>query len=161
MQLPPPVGFGSFDPGDFSSFGPEPIPSPQAIFETGSAAVTIDGTTTKLDRLTGAAAVYGLFGTEATWTDGKGFYLRYFGPGEGTGEAGFLSFDRIQGGSHWTTMDSGCKVALTKSDTTGLAGSASCKDLRWSDAMGGFTPGSPFIEGEAPFDAEVSFEAAP
>ena len=25
--------------------------------------------------------------SEASWTDGKGFYLRYFGPGEGTGEA--------------------------------------------------------------------------
>ena len=58
-------------------------------------------------------------------------------------------------------MDSGCKVELTKSDKTGLAGTATCTDLRWSDAMGGFAQGRSFIEGEAPFDATVTFEAAP
>jgi hypothetical protein len=159
--LPPAGGFGSFDPGDFESFGPELMPSPQAVFKSGSAEVTIDGTRTKLDRLVGTAAIYGVFGTEAGWTDGKGFYLRYYGPTEDSGDAGFLSFDRIQGGSHWTSMDSGCKVELTKSDRTGLAGTATCTDLRWSDAMRGYGAGPSFIEGEAPFDATVTFEAAP
>jgi hypothetical protein len=158
-----PVGpLESFDPGMFESFGPAIMPSPQAIFETGSAEVTIDGTTTKLDQLVGDAAIYGTFGMDAAWTDGKGFYVRYFGPGgDGTDKAGFVTFDRIQGSSHWTTMDSGCKVDVTKSDKTGLAGTASCKDLRWADMMGGFAGGPPFVEGEAPFDASVTFEAAP
>jgi hypothetical protein len=159
--LPPTGGFGSFDPGDFASFGPEPIPSPQAIFETGSAEVTIGDTATKLDRLTGVAAVYGMLGTQASWTDGNGFYLRYYGPSEGINDGGFLTFDRIEGGQHWTTLEPACQVALTKSDKTGLAGTATCNDLRWADAMGGFTPEAPFIEGEAPFDASVTFEAAP
>jgi hypothetical protein len=159
--LPPAGGFGSFDPGMFESFGPEIMPSPQAIFETGSAEVTIDDATTKLDKLVGTAAVYRTFGTDIAWTDGKGFYLRYYGPGEGAGEPGFLSFDRIKDGSHWTTMDSGCKVDLTKSDKTGLAGTASCNDLRWTDMMGGFAGTPPLIEGEAPFDASVTFEATP
>jgi hypothetical protein len=159
--MPPIDPFGSFDPGAFESPGPELMPSPVAIFESGSAEITIDGTTTTLDRLTGAAAVYGMFGTNAVWTDGKGLYMRYYGPGEGIDQGGFVSFDRIQGGSHWTTLDPGCKVALTKSDKTGLAGTASCTNVRWSDAMGGFEPGSSFIEGEPPFDTEVTFEAGP
>jgi hypothetical protein len=55
-------------------------------------------------------------------------------------------------------------VTVTKADETGLAGTATCKGLRWSDAMSmgfdsSFTP--PYIEGEPAFDAEITFEATP
>ena len=79
MGIPPgPAVFPgeSFDPGDFGSFDPnEPafsMPPPQVTYTSGSARVTVDGVPATLDKLNGTAATYEDFGTEVTWTDGKG-----------------------------------------------------------------------------------------
>ena len=77
---------------------------------------------------------------------------------------GFVTIDRVVGGQHRTVADpSACKVTLEKNGTTGVSGTATCKDLRWVDALrAGGSPTDPgFIKGEAPFDAEITFEAAP
>ena len=160
----PPIGpIGSFDPDAFESFAPELLPSPQAVLTSGTASVTIDGETTKLDRLVGNGAIYDEFGSQATWTDGEGLYVRFYGDADIGAGPGYVSLDRIRDGTHWTTIDpSGCVLMVSKSDTSGIAGTASCKDLRWSDAMSGFAmPYQQFVEGQPAFDAEISFEAAP
>ena len=151
----------SFDPGDFGSFGPgNPFPA-AVVLKTGSATVEIDGTTTNLDLSSGSDT--GSFGTEATWSDGKGLYVRYFSSGSTLGaEDSFISIDQVRDGTHLTTMDpTACKLTVAKRDNTGLAGSATCKGLRWIDTMAGFEPvASPPVEGN-PFDAVITFEAAP
>ena len=166
---PIPGEFGSFDPGESGSFDPGPgfsLPPPLGTFATGSASVTIAGTTTIYDRLVGPAKVYQDLGTEAGWTDGKGLYLHYYGmiePG-GPGEDGFVTLDRIKDSQHWSTVDPTlCTVQITQSDAKGLAGTASCKGIRWVDTMASFNGGiqPAYVEGQAAFDAEIAFRASP
>jgi len=162
--IPGPGDFGSFDPGDFGSFDPgDPgfsMPPPEATFTKGSAKVTIDGTTLELDRIAGTGLMYKVLGTDVAWTDGNGNYLHFFGAG-GPDAPGFVSMDRIADGQHLGTQDpTACTAKVDKSDTTGVAGSATCRGLRWIDMLnsfGGFAPPSP---GPA-FDAEITFEATP
>jgi hypothetical protein len=164
-----PVG-GSFDPGEFGSFDPgQPdfsLPPPLVTYKSGTATVTIDGTATTLGKLNGNAASYADFGTEVKWTDGNGLYLR-FGSAPITqppdGSSGYVMIDRIRDGQHWMTSDSTpCTVKVDKLSTSALAGSASCKGLRWMDAMSAMSgPVPEFIAGEPAFDAEITFEAAP
>jgi hypothetical protein len=110
------------------------MPKPAATYKSGHATVTVD----KQPAQSGTAA--------------------YFSPA-------YLTIDRIVGTQHWTTLDSSrCVVTVTKADETGLAGTATCKGLRWSDALSmglgsSFQP--PYISGEPAFDAEVTFEATP
>lgn len=153
----------SFDPGDFASLEPElSLPAPSAVFKHGSARLTIDGTTTNLDALASTAAMYPAFGTEATWTDGQGMYVRSYGSSDGI-DGWFVSFDRIRDGSHWTTDDpTRCTVAIDHADKTGIQGTASCKGVRWIDTMTGFASGdAAYVAGQDPFDATVTFEATP
>ena len=136
MGIPPgPAVFpgGSFDPGDFGSFDPnEPafsMPPPQVTYTSGSARVTVDGVPATLDKLNGTAATYVDFGTEVTWTDGKGLFLRFSGlPSLFAQQGGaYLQIDRIRDGQHWTSSDpTRCPVTVSKQDATGLAGSATC-----------------------------------
>jgi len=161
-----PGEFGSFDPSDVGSFDPDEFsfPPPTATFTKGSATLTIDGTASTLDKLSGNAAIYEGMGSEVGWTDGDGLYARFYGePGSVFGD-GFVTIDRVVGGQHWTVADpSACKVTLEKNDATGVSGTATCKDLRWVDALtAGGSPTDPgFIKGEEPFDAEITFEATP
>ena len=161
--MPPvtPPDFGSFDPGD-PMFSPPP---PLATYTTGSATVSIGGAVAKLDRLAGGALYQGGLGAEVDWTDGKGLYLRFFGTPEAqspTG-AGFVTLDRIADGQHWTTPDpSLCTVKVTQAGTKGIAGTATCTGLRWIDTMAPYIGVQPaYVEGEAPFDAEITFGAVP
>ena len=158
-----PGQFFSFDPGDFASFEPEfSLPAPTAVFTRGSATLAIDGKTIDLDRLASTAAMYPSFGTEATWTDGKGMYVRFYGSGD-EHDAWFISFDRIADGNHWTTDDpTRCTVALDHADKTGIKGTASCKGVRWIDTMAAFASGDEaYVPGQDPFDARITFQATP
>jgi len=175
----PPIGgsfdpgaFGSFDPGMFPSFepgGPEfSMPPPDAIYKTGSATVTIDGKASTYATLTGPAALIADYGANATWTDGAGHYLVIYGAHTGDAEADaesrFVSIEQIADGHHWTSSNQpGCKLDIATADTTGFTGTASCANLRWSDAIAPVDgSGNPtFVDGQAPFDLEVTFEAKP
>ena len=154
--VPGPGDFGSFDPND-PGFAQ---PSPDATFTKGSAKVTIAGETLELNQIAGTALMYKVLGTDVAWTDGRGNYLHFFGAG-GLEAPGFVSIDRIADGHHLGTQDpTACTAKVEKSEATGVAGSASCKGLRWIDMLnsfGGFTPPSP----GPPFDAEITFEATP
>jgi hypothetical protein len=153
------------DPGDFGSFDPDgfPMPSPMATFTTGSATLTIDGETTTLDQLSGFAGAYDEFGTEVGWTDGAGTYVRFFGSGDAAfGDEGFVTIDRIRDGQHRTSNDPWvCEVELDKSDSTGVAGTASCDGMHWMDALGGGFVDPTSIEVGPAFDAEIAFSATP
>ena len=153
----PSAPFGSFDPAAGFSF-----PAQLAVFSHGSATVEVAGKTTTLDHLRSSAAIYRDLGTEVIWTDGKGQYLRLFG--DGTGSVGWLlTLDRIENASHWSTHDpTQCSVRIDRADATGVEGTASCMALRWTDMMAAFVaPEPPYVPGEAPFDAEITFEATP
>jgi hypothetical protein len=157
-------GFGSFDPGEFGSFDPDypgfSLPPPEATFTKGSAVVTIDGTAMHLDRLATNGMMYKEMGTDIAWTDGSGNYVHFFGTGE-PGYPGFISIDRIAEGKHLGTQDpSACAIKLDKLDATGVAGSATCKNLRWMDMVSSFGAFASPAPGAA-FDAEITFEATP
>jgi hypothetical protein len=158
-----PGGFGSFDPGAFGSFSP-----PAATYKTGSATVKIDGTSSTYDTLTGPASLMPDFGANAMWTDGHGHYVQVVGAKTGSplidSEAGFVEVEQIVDDHHWMAGDeSGCTVDVTSADKTGFSGTASCKGLRWSDAMAPVdASGNPaYVAGQAPFDLEVTFRATP
>jgi hypothetical protein len=160
--VPGPGDVGSFDPGAFGSFDPNgarfALPSPEVTYTKGSAQVTIDGTTLRLDRLAGPGGVYRELGTDIGWTDGNGNYLHLAGAGA-LGIPGFLSIDRIADGRHLGADPPACIPKIDKSDATGVSGSATCKGLHWIDVLNnpGLTPPSP----GPTFDAEITFEATP
>ncbi len=161
-----PLGGGPMlpgDPGAFGSFDPNgpafPLPSPEVTYTKGSAVVTLEGESWHLDRLSGPGSMNKELGTDVGWTDGNGHYLHlfFYGSGVPNGPA-VLSIDWIADGRHLGIPDpTACMPKVDKSDATGVAGSATCKGLRWIDMLAGFMPPSP---GPA-FDAEITFEATP
>jgi hypothetical protein len=146
-----------------------PDPTPIATFESGSATIAIDGgPTITLPRLTIPGAMYESFGGHVTFTNDEGWYLQVMdmstGAFGGMGPSAYVTVDRIVDGAHWSTIDtSRCIVDTETADETGLQGRATCKGLRWSDVLAtdfyGLEP--TYVEGEAPFDAEITFEAEP
>lgn len=172
---PDPGVFGSFDPGVGGSFGPglfgsfdpgpdESLPPPIATYATGTASIAIDGTTTSLGHLTEPGLVYADLGAAISWTDGQGMYLQFYSDPTGTSIGdGFVELDRIADGRHLATIDqTGCVVKVTESGVKGLSGTASCKDLHWTDTMGGFDGFDPSpVPDATAFNAEITFQAAP
>ncbi len=80
----------------------------------------------------------------------------------GSFDPAFVSLDRIVGTQHWTVADpTSCVVTIFAADATGLMGAATCKGLRWSDALGSYdvTFQPPYIKDQPAFDAEITFEA--
>ena len=159
---PPP----SFDPND-PGFDPEASFVPKATFKHGSATLTIGSKVIKLDRVVGSGYLSDEFGGQAAWTNGSGWYAQAFGISEAASADGadaFVSFDRIEGGQHWTVGDpTSCKVTVERAEVTGIAGTAVCPGLRWADLMAAYAnpTGPVYVEGEAPFDAKLTFEATP
>ena len=158
-----------YDPlAPFPSFDPEaplPVPSPIARYPTGSASIVIDGgETITLDQVREPGNLDATLGADITLANADGWYVRVvaFPGGIGLGSGGYLMLDRITGTEHWTTADpSRCVVTVEQADAAGFRGSATCRGLRWSDALGGFAaaPESAIIDGQEPFDAEITFEA--
>ena len=155
-------GFDATNPDDFA------LPKPLATYVEGEATIAIDGAPeVSLGTVSSGALLDDLYGSEATWTNADGWYVRIMGASNSPGMFGFggsLTLDRVVDGAHWTTFDPGrCILTIETADAKGLRGRATCKDLRWSDALGGsFSSLEPdYIEGQDPFDAEVTFEARP
>ena len=154
-----------FDPTDPDAFAP---PSPLATYVEGNATIAIaDDPLIELGRISSAALYDSWYGGEGTWSNADGWYVRVYGA-TGTGAfglSGSVTLDRIVDGQHWTTFDtSRCIVTIEAADAKALRGSAICKGLRWSDALGGsygsmLEPG--YVAGQDPFDAEITFVATP
>ena len=147
-----------------ASFPPFPISTAETTFTTGSATIALAGETLVLDEVRSGGAMADEFGLRATWTNGDGFYLTFYGfPDMGfPSESAYLSIDRIFEDQHWTIYDpSRCVTTTQRADATGIAGTATCRGLEWSDYFSSFS-GMGFpeaIEGQPAFDAEITFEA--
>ena len=154
-------------------FGGDPFPSssPIASYTSGKATIAITGgETIVLDRLGHGATVDSLFGSDVSWTGSSGWHVRVNGAGASdagafggaAGFSGYVAFDRIADGAHWTTLggDDRCIVDVTVVSAATLRGTASCKGVEWYDALDLPTrPDGPKPLDEPKFDAEVTFEA--
>jgi hypothetical protein len=148
--------------GDF------PSSSPIAAYATGRATIAIKGgETIQLDQVAKGSGVDSAFGSDVRWTGASGWHLRVTGAGGdetfGSGN-GYLTFDRIADGQHWTTGydDSRCIVDVEVVDAKAIRGSATCKGVKWYDALDlPFSAEEPQVLDQPKFDAEVTFEAVP
>lgn len=141
-----------------------PLPSPAATWNSGSATIELDGETLVLDRLVGTGTFEPDFGTSVTWTNGEGWYLSYSGYLDPAfpGEPGYVSLDRVFDTNHWVIGNSErCVTTTDEIGPDGLSGSVICRGIEWTDYFGLFSAtGFPVeIPGEAPFDADITFEA--
>lgn len=150
-----------FDPDE-----PFPFPTAEATFSTGTATIEVaGGETLVLRELAGEATVQPDFGINVRWTDGEGWYLALFALPDlgGFPSSQYLTFDWIADGRHWTIMDPGrCVTTLEQADARGVSGTATCRGLQWTDALGAFAGGMGIpqpVPGVEPFDAELTFEA--
>ena len=162
------AGCSLFFPGytDFEEL-PEPDENPAVVYTRGSATIEVDGATATLDEVSDGSGEWTDFGASVTWRGGDWVLQLSGASGEGFGGSfgfdGYLTVHRIGEGRHWMTLDpSRCIVTVERLDKDGLAGSATCRGLEWVDAISSeFVYEPPTIEGEDPFDAEITFEAGP
>lgn len=163
------AGCSLFYPGwtEYEDF-PEIGEDPTIAYTTGTATIEVDGTSRTLDELADGGGEWADYGASATWRGTDGWILQVSGAvAEGDlapfGFGGYLTLHRIAHGEHWTTYDpSRCIITIDRVDDDGLAGSATCRGMEWVDAIVDefqFEPRS--IDGEAPFDAEITFRAGP
>jgi hypothetical protein len=161
----------SFDPGASydpnSSDAPYADPKPIGTFTKGTATLTVDkGAPITLDRLSPGPHVYQDYGTTVSWSSPDGWYLGFNAADYGSADPETtVILDRITNGQHWTAPDSytACTVKLTApADKTGVAGTASCHGLRWTDVMVSdpFSYEPTYVKGQDPFDVELSFSAS-
>jgi hypothetical protein len=130
-------------------------------FATGHATMTVDGERVELNQIAPGPHLISGIGREIYRFNDDGWGLRLTG-----GMSGFmptmLSIDRIRN-AYWSAQDFGaCSVKLDSSDKDGVKGSATCKELHWSDMLkGGASSMDNRVKGEDPFDATIEFEALP
>jgi hypothetical protein len=153
-------------PDPFDPEEPFPFPTAEATFSTGTATIELEGETVVLDEVFEDSGL-GEFGFTVTWENDDGWYLQLSGfadelelPGGGA----YLSLHRLQGSEHFVIVDPGrCVTTMDGAGEDGVTGSATCRGLQWTDffasypAIGGFPKP---IEGQEPFDAEITFEAS-
>jgi hypothetical protein len=174
-----------FDEDDF------PMPTVLAVYSQGSATVEVkQGDTTQTIGLTRVAAgsqLMSIAGGNVTWRNDDGWGLQIttidmsmdFGPrpspsagtSPGPTTAPYLAelaVIRIADHDFWRASGNGaqsgnrCIVDLTEASASRVAGTATCRGLRWYD--GTTSPmlfDQIYIEGQDPFDAEITFEATP
>jgi hypothetical protein len=153
---------GSVGDGEFEQ------PEPLATYTSGTATLEFeDGTKVVLDEISDGPHLFTQIGGGVNWFNDEGWGLQlHLYDVSLTGNDfsdGIPMLDRIQGGTHWTTMEgTGCSLKIDVADETGLRGTARCIEQEWVDALRAGTPfeGRPRpVEGEEPFDFEVTFEA--
>ena len=178
---------GCFFPnlGNFGDFADEgPFPSVLATYTHGSAtlAITRAGATetVALNEVGRGSQSSSLIGTNVTWRNEDGWILQVnaydigsvFGPRpsgqvENESYSGDVSIQLIEDHEFWRADSYGaagnrCIVDIEEADETEVRGSATCRGLRWVD--GTVVPLNPepiLVEGQDPFDAEITFEATP
>ena len=175
--------FGSF--ADFSDEGL--FPSVLATYTQGSATLQITrGASTEsvvLDRIGRGSQTASLVGTTVTWRNDQGWILAVnaydfesgfngFGPRpsgavEDESHSGDVSIQLIADHEFWRADSYGssgnrCIVDIEEADEAEVRGAATCRGLRWTDGtVVQLNPEAVLIEGQDPFDAEISFEARP
>lgn len=171
-----------FPQGYGSQAGSDPLATPTtlATYATGSATVTVTRGARvekiELQRVGPGSTLTSELGAFVTWRNDDGWILRVtaFGAG-GTAPVPMaastqVTLERITTGALWTTetfFEDRCIATTTEASAQRLAGDATCKGLRWIDGIagqGGLGPAMgepPYIVGEEPFDAEITFQATP
>jgi hypothetical protein len=131
-------------------------------YATGSATVTIGDERHVLDQVSPSSQLMSGFGAEVYWFNDEGWGLRLSGGTPGSLVPAMLAIDRVRT-TYWSASDySGrCSVKVDEADAKRLKGTATCTGLRWSDMLRGDVMSGGYVEGEAPFDATIEFEAAP
>jgi hypothetical protein len=177
--------FGSLDDDQF------PLPSVLATYAHGSATIEItQGSVTQTIELTriGPGSTLNTFQGAGVWwrnDDGWGLLVTtydtsfMFGQGPtASGSAspgpsaaplpGDLTIQLVADHEYWTASSFGmsgnrCIVDLAEASATRVSGSATCRGLRWAygSAPVQFDVTAVYVDGEQPFDAEVTFEATP
>jgi hypothetical protein len=156
------------EPGPDSSQSPDVgdgAPPAIATYRSGRATVVLsDGTQVVLDRINRGPHLYAQFGSLVRWSNDSGWYLTIAGAGaEPDMGPAYLTIDRLTGTQHWTANDPlSCNVRAAAATPSALSGTAACRGVRWTDALEASINGEhPRIEGQPPFSATVTFEAAP
>jgi hypothetical protein len=131
-------------------------------YATGSATVTVGDERYVLDQVSPSSQLMAGFGAEVYWFNDEGWGLRLMGGSPGSLVPAMLAIDRVRT-TYWTASDySGrCSIKLDQADAKGVKGTATCTGLRWSDMLRGDARSGGYVDGEAPFDATIEFEAAP
>jgi hypothetical protein len=131
-------------------------------YATGSATVTIGEERHVLDHVAPSSQLIADFGAEVYWFNDDGWGLRLTGGTMGSMLPAMLSIDWVRT-RYWSASDFGgqCKVKLDQADAKRVKGTATCTGLRWSDMLRGDVFEGGYVDGEAPFDATIEFEAAP
>jgi hypothetical protein len=148
---------------------PFPEPTILATYETGSATLEITRAgepveSVTFERVGAGSALDGLLGTSINWRNDDGWVLTLTAYDEYTGD---VTLQWINGLEVWRTDPYGmggnrCVVQLEESSPEMVQGTAKCYALRWTDGLAPPFPVEPaYIESEQPFDAEITFEAAP
>jgi hypothetical protein len=181
--------FPSF--GGFSDFGniddPGPFPTVLATYAHGTASmeVTQGGVTQTiaLNEVGRGSSLNSFIGSSVSWRNEDGWSLTVtsyevgnpFAP-EPSNDAeqshdeqysAEISVGLIDGHEYWRADGYGvagnrCIVDVTELDKTDVSGSATCRGLRWADGTVSPVSIEPvLIEGQEPFDAEITFEATP
>jgi hypothetical protein len=164
----------------------EPFPQATVLASyssgTATAEISRDGTveTITFDRVGDGSTLNGLIGASVTWRNDSGWVLSLNAYDVGSflapmasGESGPSSYSgdvtlqRINGSDFWRADSYGmagsrCIVDIQEASETAVRGSATCRELRWTDGFAAPMPlEEAYIETEEPFDAEITFEATP
>jgi hypothetical protein len=168
-----------FPPAFGPGAGPGSTPGTMATYAKGLATVTVtrgaDVQKIELRRIGPGSTLTSMIGADVTWRNHDGWILHVTAFGAG-GAAPIpmpataqVVLQRLNGGEYWTTqlfVEDRCIVTMKELSEKRIAGDATCKGLRWIDGiaaqgMGGAFGAPPYIQVEAPFDAEITFEATP
>jgi hypothetical protein len=174
--------------GSFADFDEEGLfSSVLATYTTGTATLQITrGATAEtivLDRLGRGSQTASLMGSSVTWRNDQGWILAVnaYDYGGGLGPfaprpseaaqddsySGDVSIELIADHEFWRADSYGpsgnrCIVDIEEADESAVRGSATCRGLRWTDGTAvPLNPEALLIEGQDPFDAEITFEATP
>ncbi len=144
----------------------DPFGPAEATYHTGTASIRIGKDVITLDRLASPGTYFKEFGADVIWTGADGWYVQLGGAKANIGPVdipAYLAFDRVHDGQHWVSWDpDGCKVTIKKADRGGVSGTATCKNMRWVDAIATSLAEEPTpIPGQPAFSATVTFRATP
>ena len=148
-----------------------PEPTILATYSQGTATIEITRVgdaveTITLDRVAPGSTKDGWMGTSVGWRNDAGWVLTLYAYDDSYSMAD-ITLQRIVDLEVWRAPAIGpggprCLVDLDESSADAVRGSASCHNLRWEDGLIQPVSMEPtYIEGEAPFAAEITFEATP
>ena len=145
----------------FDDYPGESLGGVMTRYQAGTATVTIGSERHVLDQVSASSQLMSDLGADVYWFSDDGWGLRLSGGMAGAYFPATVSIDRIRN-AYWSATDYNgqCRVKLDQVDAKAVKGTATCTGLRWTDVLRGDYSTGGYVEGEAPFDATIEFEAA-